>query len=194
MLKKIFFILLIAITSLIHAQIKVDKFIMVSNNNLLKPIVILQNKKLGTLSGVIKNESSTPLYFTSNNAEKGLYVSLHEIFEYPTNENKKKVYEYDMGQELDNYKINITKVNDNLYNYTIYDVPLNKKFLIKLNWSNLDAQTTVNSIANLNYTGAIIYIFQKGFNYQKYTELLNIITTSGQNITKNIIVKNGIVK
>jgi hypothetical protein len=143
--------------------------------------------KLGTLMGTIKNESSVPLNF--NCIEQGLCLSLHEIFTYPTTD-KTRIYTYDMGKELKGYSIQITKLNAKLYNYVIYDVPLQTKFLIRIKSDNLDASTTKSSLTTLTYTGALTYILQQGFNEAKYVELLNKVNNSDEIIYKNIIIKN----
>ncbi len=155
------------------------------------PTTNRQHLKLGTITGIIKNESNIVLNFTSTTTQKGLYLTLHEIFEYPlTPSGKGNTYEFDMGKELQDYTVQISKVNENVYSYKIYNVPLQRKFLIRCNTSNLDNNTAVSTLANLNFIGAITYIIQKGFGVAKYMELVNIVNTSGTTITKNIFIKN----
>ncbi len=174
------FVAIVLTNTILHAKVSCRKI----------SISIIKEVKFGTLTGIIKNESGVALTFTNDISKKGLHLTIHEVFEYTITKGKQKAVEYEMGEELQNYTVRLNKISETTYSYKIVNVPLNKKFIIRCNTSNIDKNTPISTLANLNFIGAITYIVQKRFNLAKYIELVNIINEESTTSVKNIFIKN----
>jgi hypothetical protein len=108
-----------------------DVAIVAAMNNLPR-----QNKNLAQFTGTIKIDSDSLFIFEHDDSkDKTIYtymIYLHSI-QPGVEKNGIKLTEYDFSQPLNSHwykNVVVNKVNDRLYNYTIYNVPLNTGVVI----------------------------------------------------------------
>jgi hypothetical protein len=159
-----------------------------------------QDKNLAQVTGTIKNETSYTFDFA--NISQGKY-GIDVCSVYYKEEGKpggllNNRFCRNSAININKSNIVFEKINEKEYKYTIYNMPLNQKFIINLYYSPSiiaadDVYTTldVNNLTNVALTGAFTEAQTNDTNFNLSPNY--IATTAAQVLMQNITITNPII-